>query len=113
MAVGKNPKERTRMLMSNPPIKVVERMINGQWVEISRTRMPKAQGPVPAPNFTPGSGQNGLKPMAGTTRRSATKSVSKSNGQSSSGYGTKDSRPSAAKSKTTSSMRGQYVKKGR
>ena len=35
---------RTKMLMSNPPIRVRERKVNGRWVEISRQRMPKSSG---------------------------------------------------------------------
>lgn len=35
---------RTKMLMSNPPIKVVERFTNGKWVVVSRERQPKATG---------------------------------------------------------------------
>lgn len=36
--IGKEGETRTKMLMSNPPIKVVERYTNGKWVEVSRQR---------------------------------------------------------------------------
>lgn len=114
MAVDKSPRERTRILMSNPPIKVVERMINGKWTEVSRTKMPKAtSNKTPIPNFTPGSGQDNMKPTTGSVRRSAMKSGSKPNGQSSSGYGSQQNGSAAAKSKGTSSTPGRYVKRGR
>ena len=40
----KTGETRTRMLMSNPPIRVRERKVNGRWVEISRQKMPKSSG---------------------------------------------------------------------
>jgi len=40
----KSGETRTRMLMSNPPIRVRERKVNGRWVEISRQKMPKSSG---------------------------------------------------------------------
>lgn len=42
--VPKSGETRTRMLMSNPPIRVRERKVNGRWVEISRQKMPKSSG---------------------------------------------------------------------
>lgn len=43
---------RTKMLMSNPPIRVTERYTNGQWVEVSRQRVSSAGGmqKLPRPN---------------------------------------------------------------